>query len=74
MGLKPESTGKNYNKVENMWKDCSDDTGVFPNMNKIEKNDTNGASGTHLATSLNVFNTWIMSQLKTVLDGQNKLS
>ena len=30
-GLRSESTGNNYNKVENMWIDYSDDTGAFPN-------------------------------------------
>ena len=37
MGLKQESTEKNYNKVENKWNDCPDDTVGFPEMNKTEK-------------------------------------
>ena len=39
MGLKSESTGNNKKKVEKMWNYCSDDTVVFPKLNKIEKND-----------------------------------
>ena len=53
MGLKPESTVKNYNKVENIWNCCSDDTGTFPKMNKMKKNYISSASGAQLVTSLN---------------------
>ena len=73
MGLKPESTGKNYKKVENMWNDWSDDTGAFPKINNAEKNDIQGASGAQLVTSLNIFSTWMLSQSNKVLDGQKKL-
>ena len=37
MGLKPESTGHNYNKVEKMWTNFSDNTGGLPKMNNKEK-------------------------------------
>ena len=74
IGLKSESTGKNYKKSENMLKDCSDDTGAFTNLNKMEKDDMEGASGTQLARSLTVFSTWIMSESKPGLDGKNVLS
>ena len=73
MGLKSESTGNNYKKVENMWNDFSEDIGAFPELNKMDKNDTEGASGTQMVTSINIFSTWMMSQSKTFLDGQNKL-
>ena len=56
-----------------MWNDCSDDTGGYPKMNNMEKNDIESSSGTQLLTSLNIFSTWAMSQPKTVFDGQKKL-
>ena len=70
MGLKPESTGNSYKKVETMWNYCSEDTRAFPKLNKMDINDIEGASGMQLVTSLNVFSTWILSQPKTVLDGK----
>ena len=73
MGLKTESTGNNWHKVEKMWNDLSDNTGGFPKMNKMEKNDIEVASGIQLVTSLNIFSTWMMIQSRTVLDGQKKL-
>ena len=73
MGLKPESTGKSYNKVEKKWNDCPDDTGGFSKMNQTEKNDIEGASGTQLVTSLNIFSTWILNESETVLFFQKKL-
>ena len=66
MGLKSESTGNNNKKVEKMWNYCSDDTVVFPKLNKMEKNDIDGESGAQLITSINVFSTWMLSQPKTV--------
>ena len=48
IGLKLESTGKNYKKSENMWNDCLDYTRAFPKLNNMEKNDTDGASGKQL--------------------------
>ena len=65
MGLKSESTGNSYNKVEKMWNDCSDDTRAFLKLNKKEKNDIEGASGTQLVTILNIFSTCMMTQSKT---------
>ena len=62
MVLKPESTGNNYKKVEKVWNDFSCDTGAFPKMNNMEKNDIKGASEAQLVTSLNVFSAWMMSQ------------
>ena len=35
--LKPDYTGKNDKKVENMWNYWSDNTGAFPKMNKTGK-------------------------------------
>ena len=35
MVMKSESTGRNCNKPEKMWKNCSDDTGDFPKLNKM---------------------------------------
>ena len=37
MGLKSDSTGKNYKKAEKMWNDFSDDTGSFTKLNNMEK-------------------------------------
>ena len=59
--LKPYYTGSNYKKEENMWNNLSDDTGDFPNLNNLEKNDIEDASGTQLERSLTVFSTWMMS-------------
>ena len=59
--LKPDYTGSNYKKAENMWNNLSDDTGDFPNLNNLEKNDIEDASGTQLERSLTVFSTWMMS-------------
>ena len=73
MGLKPKCTGNNYNKVEKLWNDFSGNTRSFPKMNNMGKTDSEGAGGTQLVTSLNIFSTWMMSQPKTVLDGQKKL-
>ena len=73
MELKSESTGNNYNKSEKMWNYFSDDTGAFPKTNKMEKNGIEGASGTQLARSLTVFSTWVLSESKPGLDGQNNL-
>ena len=46
MRFKLESTGKKDKKVEKMCNDWSDDTGAFPNMNKMWKIDIKYASGT----------------------------
>ena len=73
IGFKSESTVKIYRKVENMWNDCSDNTGVFTKMSNMEKHDIEVASGMQLVTSLNVFSTWMLTQFLTVLDGQKKL-
>ena len=61
MVLRSESTGNNYNKSENMWNYCSDDTGAFPNLNNMEKKYIGGAIGMQLAISLTFFSTWILS-------------
>ena len=73
MGLKPECTGNNYNKLEKLWNDCSCDTRGFSKTNNMGKTDTESAGGKQLVKSLNIFSTWMMSQPKTVLDGQKKL-
>ena len=73
MGMKSESTGSNYKKAQKMWNNCSDDTGAFPKLNKMEKNDIEGASGKQLATSLIVFSIWMLSEPKPGLDGQKHL-
>ena len=73
MGFKSESRGNNYKKVENMWNDCSDNTLAFPNPNNMDKNDIECASGTQLVKKSQYFSSWMLSELKTVLDGQNKL-
>ena len=56
-----------------MWNYCSYDTEAFSNLNKMDKNDIEVASGTQLVRSLNIFSTWMMSQSRRVLDGQKKL-
>ena len=73
MGLKSETTGNNYKKSENMWNGFSGNTGAFLKLNNIENNNIEGSSGTQLVTSLNVFSTWMLSKLKTVLYGQKNL-
>ena len=73
MGLISEPTGNNYDKVENMWNDCSDKTRAFLKLNNMQNNDIEGASGTQFITSLNFFSTWMLIKLKTVLYGQKKL-
>ena len=73
MGMQSESTGRNDKKPENMWNDCSDNTGAFTKLNKMEKNDIGGASGTQLATSITVFSTWILSEPNLGLDGKKSL-
>ena len=35
IGLRSEYIENNYNKVENLWIDISDDTGDFPKTNKM---------------------------------------
>ena len=69
--LKPESTGNNYKKAEKLWNYWSYDTGAFPKMNNTEKNDIEGASGTQLARSITIFNTWMLSKPKPGLYGKN---
>ena len=54
MGIKLEPTGINYKKAEKMWNNLSENTGAFPKVNGMEKNDIKGASGNQLATSLTV--------------------
>ena len=56
-----------------MWNCCSDDNGSFFNLNKIDKNDIKGASGTHLARRLTVFSNYMLSESKTDLDGLKSL-
>ena len=73
MWLKSDSTIINYKKVEKMWNYFSDDTGAFPKLNKMDKNDIEGASGTQLVTSLNIFSTWMLNKFRTVLDVRKKL-
>ena len=72
-GLKSESTGNSYKKLENMWDYCSDDTGAFPKLKNTERNYIDGASEAQLVTILNVFRTWMLSQFKTVLDGKKTM-
>ena len=69
MGLISESTGKIYNKVENMCTYWSDDTRASPNLNKMERSDIEGATRTQLVTSINVFSSWMLIQSKIFLDG-----
>ena len=52
VGLRSESTGNNYKKVEKMCSGCSEDTGVFPNINEMERSDIEGSTGIQLVTSL----------------------
>ena len=73
MGLISESTGNNYKKVENMWSDLSDVTRSFTNINKTDRNDTEGETRTQLIISLNVLISWMISQPKTVLDGKKNI-
>ena len=42
-------------------------------MNNMEKLFIEGVNGTQLAISINNFSTWILSQSKTVLEGQKNL-
>ena len=56
-----------------MWNDLSDKIGASPNLNNMGRIDIEGATGMQLLTSLNVFSNWMLSQSKTVLDGQNYL-
>ena len=56
--------------IEIMWNIFSDDTLAFPKLNNMEKNDIEGAGGTHLSRSLTVFSTWMLSELKPGLDGK----
>ena len=44
MALISESTGNNCNKVEDIWSDLSDKTGVFPNLNYMDGSDIKGAN------------------------------
>ena len=73
MGSKSESTGNNNKKAEKMWHHCSDDTGVFPKMNKMEENEIEGAGGMKLARNITIFSTWILIELKPGLDVQKIL-
>ena len=41
--------------MEDIMSDCLYDTGDFPKLNKMERSDIKGTTGTHLVTSLNVF-------------------
>ena len=72
MGMKSESTGSNYKKAEEMWNNLSDYTRAFPDMNKMEKNYIEGASGTQLARSVTVFSTWMIIESNPGLDGQKQ--
>ena len=56
-----------------MWNDCSNDTGGLPKLNKMMKNDIEGATGMQVVRSLNVFFICMLSQPKTVLYGQKNL-
>ena len=56
-----------------MWKNCSDDTGDFPKLNKMEENDIEGASETQLARSLTVFSNWMPIESNPGLDGKKSL-
>ena len=73
MGIKSESTVNNDKKAEKMWNNCSDNTRDFPNINNMEKNDIEGASGAQLATSLTVFSNWMLSKSKPGLYGQKSI-
>ena len=73
IGLKSESTGKNYKKSEKMWNDCSNNIGAFPKMNKTKKTYTEGATGTQLAIRLIVFSNWMLIESKPGLDGKKSL-
>ena len=73
MGIISDSTGNSYEKVKNMWSGFSDDTGAFPKLNNMERNDIKNTTGMKLATSINVFSNWILSQSKTLLGGKKKL-
>ena len=56
-----------------MWIDCSDDTGAFPNINKMYRSEIEGDTGAQLVMSLNVFSSWILIKYRTVLNGKKKL-
>ena len=73
MGLKSYSTGNNYKKLEKMWNDLSDHTEDFFNMNNMEKNYTESASGMQLVIIIIVFSYWMLSELKPALYGQKSL-
>ena len=49
------STGNNNKKVEKMWSCCSDDTGSFPKLNKMQRIGIEDKSGTQLEMSINMF-------------------
>ena len=53
-----------------MWNNCSYNTGAFPKLDNMKKNDIEGSSGTQLAKSLAVFSTWMLSESKPGLDCQ----
>ena len=73
IGLRSEFTRNSYNKVEKMFNDCSYDTRAFLKLNNMERNNIRGATGMQSVTSLNVFSTCILIQLKIVLYGQKRL-
>ena len=56
-----------------MWNNFSDNTGAFPKLNNMEKNDIEGACGTQLETSFTISSTWMLSESKPDLDGQKSL-
>ena len=55
-----------------MYNDCSDDNGALPKLNKMQKNHIDGESGNQLSTSITVFSTWMLSELKPGLYGQKR--
>ena len=72
MGLRSDSTVNKNKKVEKLFSDCSDDTGVFKNIENMQRSDTKGATGTDLVISLNVFISWMRIKSKTALYGKKR--
>ena len=55
MGFISESKGNIDKKMENIWSDCYDDTGVFTNIEKMERIYIEGTNVKELVSSINFF-------------------
>ena len=55
MGFISESKGNIDKKMEKIWSDCYDDTGVFTNIEKMERIYIEGTNVKELVSSINFF-------------------